>query len=54
MGSYPTGGSKISSDVSTGHELRTLTGHNNRVTGVAMSADGRLAISAPNDKILKV
>ncbi len=38
----------------SGRELRTLTGHSDRVNGVAMSADGRRAVSASRDKTLKV
>ena len=32
-------------DVSSGQELRTLTGHNTYVTSVGLSGDGRLAVS---------
>jgi hypothetical protein len=35
-------------------ELRTFIGHSNAVLDVALSADGRLAISASKDKTLKV
>jgi hypothetical protein len=35
-------------------ELRTLTGHTRSVTGVALSRDGRLAVSASWDRTLKV
>ena len=38
----------------SGEFVRTLTGHSDAVTGVAVSADGRLAVSASNDKTLKV
>jgi WD40 repeat protein len=41
-------------DVSTGRELRTLTGHSECVNDVVLSADGRLAVSASADKTLKV
>jgi WD40 repeat protein len=34
--------------------VRTLTGHSDKVAGVALSADGRLAVSASWDKTLKV
>jgi WD40 repeat protein len=33
-------------DVETGRVLRTLEGHSDEVNGVAMSGDGRLAVSA--------
>ena len=33
-------------DVGSGRELRTLQGHSNYVSGVALSGDGRLAVSA--------
>ena len=32
-------------DVASGRELRTLTGHSDYVNDVAVSADGRLAVS---------
>ncbi len=35
-------------------ELRTLEGHTDRVLGVALSGDGRLAVSASWDQTLKV
>jgi WD40 repeat protein len=34
--------------------LRTLAGHSNDVNGVALSGDGRLAVSASDDQTLKV
>ena len=41
-------------DLETGAELRTLAGHSFRVSGVALSADGRRAVSASDDQTLKV
>jgi WD40 repeat protein len=41
-------------DLGTGRELRTLQGHSDQVRGVAVSADGRRAVSASLDKTLKV
>ena len=41
-------------DLASGRELRTLEGHSEGVHGVAVSADGRLAVSASVDKTLKV
>jgi WD40 repeat protein len=41
-------------DVETGRSLRTLRGHTNFVTGVALSEDGRRAVSASYDHTLKV
>jgi WD40 repeat protein len=41
-------------EVKSGRELRTLIGHTGPVYGVAMSGDGRLAVSASSDKTLKV
>ena len=41
-------------DVETGRELPTLQGHTDSVCGVAVDADGRLAISASADQTLKV
>ena len=38
----------------SGRELRTLTGHSSWVTGVAVTADGQRAVSASEDKTLKV
>ena len=44
-----------SRSVETSPELvRTLAGHSNEVTSLALSADGRLAVSASKDKTLKV
>src|SRR5437879_10254405 len=40
-------------DVETGRELRTLQGHSGYVSGVAVSADGRRAVSALRDNTLK-
>ena len=39
-------------DLDSGHELRTLEGHSGAVSGVAMTPDGKRAVSA--DKTLKV
>jgi len=41
-------------DVESGRELRTLAGHTGSVMGVAVSGDGRRAISASDDQTLKV
>ena len=41
-------------EVESGRELRTLAGHTGWVTGVALSGDGRLAVSASEDQTLKV
>jgi WD40 repeat protein len=41
-------------DVESGRELRTLEGHSNLVSGVAVTPDGKLAVSASWDKTLKV
>ena len=38
----------------SGRELRTLEGHLIRVNGVALSGDGRRAVSASDDQTLKV
>ena len=40
--------------MASGRELRTLKGHSAAVRSVALSADGRLAVSASDDKTLKV
>jgi hypothetical protein len=40
--------------VSSGRELRTVSGHNGLVSGVALSIDGRNAVSASYDNTLKV
>jgi WD40 repeat protein len=41
-------------DLDTGRELRTLQGHSGGVNGVAISPDGRHAVSASYDNTLKV
>jgi hypothetical protein len=41
-------------DVPSGHKPLTVKGHSGTVHGLAVSADGRLAISASEDKTLKV
>ena len=41
-------------DVESGRELRTLEGHTDLVSGVALSGDGRRAVSASSDGTLKV
>ena len=41
-------------EVESGRELRTLEGHTGAVSGVALSGDGRLAVSASWDNTLKV
>jgi len=41
-------------DLESGDELRTLAGHTGWVNGVAVSGDGRRAISASSDQTLKV
>ena len=41
-------------DVESGRTLRTLKGHLSTVNGVAVSGNGRLAVSASADKTLKV
>ena len=38
----------------SGRELRTLRGHTSYVTAVAVTADGKLAVSASGDETLKV
>jgi WD40 repeat protein len=38
----------------SGRELRTLEGHSAPVNGVALSADGKRAVSASEDKSVKV
>ena len=40
--------------MASGRELRTLTGHTDAVNGVALTPDGRLAVSASGDETLKV
>src|ERR1043166_5022872 len=37
-----------------GQELRTLAGHSDSVNGVAVTADGRRAVSASSDRTLKI
>lgn len=44
----------LNTGVFTKNELKISQGHNGRVTDIAMSADGRLAISASFDNMLKV
>ena len=41
-------------DLDSGRELRTLAGHSDYVRGVAVTADGRRAVSASDDNTLKV
>nr|MBC8449063.1 hypothetical protein [Chloroflexota bacterium] len=41
-------------DLATGQEERTLAGHESLVRSVAVTADGRRAISASDDRTLKV
>ena len=41
-------------DLSSGQELRTLSGHTSYVRGVAISSDGRYGLSASDDKTVKV
>ena len=41
-------------DLNSGQDLRTLAGHAERVRSVAVSADGRLALSASDDHTVKV
>ena len=38
----------------TGQAVRSLEGHTHGVNGVAVTADGRFAVSASKDKTLKV
>jgi len=40
--------------VSSGREIRSLTGHSWYVTAVAFSPDGKLALSGSDDKTLKL
>jgi WD40 repeat protein len=41
-------------DLETGRELRTLEGHSSHVYGVAVTPDGKWAVSASYDYTLKV
>ena len=41
-------------DLDSGEELRTLRGHEDSVNAVALTADGRRAVSASWDQTLKV
>ena len=41
-------------DLTSGQELRTFAGHAYGVKSVAVSADGRLALSASEDHTVKV
>jgi WD40 repeat protein len=41
-------------ELSSGRELRTLSGHSSSVNAVAVTADGQRAISASEDQTLKV
>ena len=41
-------------DLDTGRELRTLEGHSADVTGVAVTPDGKRAVSGSLDHTLKV
>jgi WD40 repeat protein len=41
-------------DVATGRGLPMLVGHSDVVTGIALSADGRLAVSTSKDQTIKV
>jgi WD40 repeat protein len=41
-------------DTDTGREVRTLSGHNNFVTALACSPDGKTLISADRDNMMKV
>jgi WD40 repeat protein len=41
-------------DVETGRELRTFAGHTHGVRGVALSVDGRRAVSGSDDHSVKV
>jgi WD40 repeat protein len=41
-------------ELSSGRELRTLRGHTGSVYAMALTADGQLAVSASDDKTLRV
>ena len=41
-------------DLESGEELRTLKGHTGEVSAVAVTPDGRRAVSCSNDKTLEV
>jgi WD40 repeat protein len=41
-------------DLATGEQLRTLNGHSDSVNAVAVTADGKQAISASRDNTLKL
>ncbi|HPS91680.1 MAG TPA: hypothetical protein PKV33_05955, partial [Methanothrix sp.] len=41
-------------DLESGKEVRTLVGHQNWVRAVALTGDGRRAVSASDDRTLKV
>jgi len=41
-------------DLETGRELRTLKGHSQSVSGVAVAPDGRRVVSASRDNTLKL
>ena len=41
-------------EVSTGREIRTLSGHSSSVNAVAIAPDGKVAISGSRDNTLKV
>jgi WD40 repeat protein len=41
-------------ELETGRELLTLAGHTSRVNAVAVTSDGRRAVSASDDQTLKV
>ncbi|HUU69448.1 MAG TPA: hypothetical protein VM186_07980, partial [Planctomycetota bacterium] len=41
-------------ELATGREVRTLEGHSSGVYAVAVTADGRCAVSGSEDKMLKV